>query len=231
MYQFEWASQADIVRSLQKDRVYVDRMVKIIEDICVKVRGAHFNASIQQEVVLCANTIYLLFSSVFGDRTLGQEYCELQQVTGSMHQAARILHRFILTILQAMIPYLYSLFYQQDNRGQIGRLVRLMKQYGINPQLAPDILGKLFLLLFYFDGQYYEAAKRIAGVREQHIGSTTNKKPYYGALGFVLAVQLILNFIAVAKKSNSGTDTENERERNGRTPNSQKQTTRPRAPL
>ncbi|MCO5550169.1 hypothetical protein L7F22_003651 [Adiantum nelumboides] len=46
------------------------------------------------------------------------------------------------------------------------------------------------LMLFYFEGVYYQLSKRVAGVRYIHMGKLFYKKPKYHMLGMFLLIQL-----------------------------------------
>lgn len=55
------------------------------------------------------------------------------------------------------------------------------------------IASQLHLALFYVFGLYYEVPKRLSGVQYAHIGASTTQRRYFGAMGVLLLVQVLVN--------------------------------------
>lgn len=55
------------------------------------------------------------------------------------------------------------------------------------------IASQLHLAVFYIFGLYYEVPKRLGGVQYAHIGATTAQRRYFGAMGVLLLVQVLVN--------------------------------------
>lgn len=55
------------------------------------------------------------------------------------------------------------------------------------------LASQLHLALFYIFGRYYEVPKRLSGVQHVHIGASTMQRRYFGAMGILLLVQVVVN--------------------------------------
>eukprot|EP01025_Chloroclados_australasicus_P016000 TRINITY_DN17819_c0_g1_i1.p1 TRINITY_DN17819_c0_g1~~TRINITY_DN17819_c0_g1_i1.p1 ORF type:complete len:287 (+),score=23.10 TRINITY_DN17819_c0_g1_i1:280-1140(+) len=192
MSSFELASQVDILRAVQKDALFSTRLTSKVLDVCDKLCGPHLGNNYLQEVVQLSKGLYTLFTNVINYSSLGEEYCGIIQVQGNAKESLPTTYRLYSCILQTIFSYTYSVLDEQNLRGVASKIVAKSKELGVDIQMLNSILAKSFLALFYFEGKYYDLAKRILGVQLQQTRRSIGNKPYYGALAFVLMLQILL---------------------------------------
>jgi hypothetical protein len=85
-------------------------------------------------------------------QTLGEEYCDLVQVTALHNVPPSTKQRLLSMVLYLVLPY---------------RLPRLVRQLSTTvPRLANAIafIERLHLAMFFFGGTYYHMSKRVASI-------------------------------------------------------------------
>ncbi|CAG8568190.1 5323_t:CDS:2 [Ambispora gerdemannii] len=209
---FPYAAQPDIIRANQKDVYYQRVLEEQITNIFRQFFGTRRQHQYQKEVVLISDSFYYCLTTLLGTQTLGEEYCDILQISESTGKFPIVQKRAWLIFWHVILPYLY-------NRGTV-ELRRLTKPTW--REMADEKIGKtsnrttlrkfvhkllpkiqqfftthvhtFHLAIFYFFGAYYGFSKRITGIRyiftrqlalhERRIG--------YEVLGFLLVIQLLI---------------------------------------
>ena len=79
----EFAGMPDQIMAMQKDVTFTNELQKNFADMLEKIVGEGVVANFLPEVNFFGNLIYFMFTTGIGAQTLGEEYCDLQQVVVS----------------------------------------------------------------------------------------------------------------------------------------------------
>lgn len=167
-----------------------------------------------------SHTLYYVANTLRGIQTLGEEYCDINQIHAETEGSPHIGRRVALIIFQVFLPYFFDLWMHRIGRIQfpsvesekkeateetawerVRRRFLAFVQKHIGPRLKPtkEYLEKLHLALFYWNGNYYEFAKRL--VRTRYIVS----RPFdelqikLNFLGVLIFLQLIYHTFSFIK--------------------------------
>ncbi|EGO52537.1 hypothetical protein NEUTE1DRAFT_72255 [Neurospora tetrasperma FGSC 2508] len=77
---YPFAAAPDIIRAHQKDAYFQGVLTNQLTDLHRRVRGARSAHSWATETRTAADLLYLCLTTLLGNRTLGEEYCDLVQV-------------------------------------------------------------------------------------------------------------------------------------------------------
>ncbi|EGS19051.1 putative peroxin-10 protein [Thermochaetoides thermophila DSM 1495] len=77
---YPFAAAPDIIRAHQKDAYFQGVLANQLSDLHRRLRGARAAHSWATETRALADALYLCLTTLIGNRTLGEEYCDLVQV-------------------------------------------------------------------------------------------------------------------------------------------------------
>ncbi|KAK4181266.1 Pex12 amino terminal region-domain-containing protein [Triangularia setosa] len=80
---YPYAAAPDIIRAHQKDVYFQGLLTNQISDLHRRLRGARSAHSWATETRTVGDALYLCLTTLIGNRTLGEEYCDLVQVEAS----------------------------------------------------------------------------------------------------------------------------------------------------
>ena len=204
------AGASELVRSNQKDIYYVSNISHLASEIAKGlVRPANW-IRYQNELQLVAELIYFGFTTIYGNQTLGEEYCSSILVGQSQrpYVAANFIRRLIGILLQVGGAYTFRkwllwLNTRIDARDLSFNLAEhhyhtLAKATALCETIF-DFMSQFHLALFYAHGAFYHIAKRLTGLRYVMLRygvpeSITQSSPYK-YLGWIMSVQLIIKII------------------------------------
>jgi peroxin-10 len=211
-YTYPFAASPDIIRSNQKDAYFQGHLLEQLSSILRQLYGARFAHTYTSEVRTAADLLYLSLTTLVGNRTLGEEYCDIVQVeddTGRLPSVARRSGYILATIL---LPYGLNrilpafrrrirakleatLKHKTKSKHQNPTFSRKLQSYvltNLDTLTSPSPVYALSLAIFYFSGAYYHLGKRLWGLRyvftrtvepsEQRVG--------YEVLGVLLILQM-----------------------------------------
>ncbi|CAI6342014.1 unnamed protein product [Periconia digitata] len=81
-YTYPFATSPDIIRSHQKDAYFSGVLLEQLSTILRKVKGARYAHTYTSETRIASELLYLGLTTLIGNRTLGEEYCDIVQVEG-----------------------------------------------------------------------------------------------------------------------------------------------------
>uniref|UniRef100_A0A7S3R508 RING-type E3 ubiquitin transferase n=1 Tax=Dunaliella tertiolecta TaxID=3047 RepID=A0A7S3R508_DUNTE len=96
------ASPPDIIRGVQKDDIYSNQLHDGCQDLAQRVLGVFPALQYEREVRLLAQLLYHGVTTGAGLQTLGEEYCNMMQVTRDGQLLSRQ-HRSTLVLLQSLV--------------------------------------------------------------------------------------------------------------------------------
>ena len=171
------AGAPELVRSNQKDRFYTNYVNGLLSDISRQVLPFRLWLQWQREFQLVAELGYYGLTTVFGNQTLGEEYCSTVQVTessSSQYTVPHFVRRTLAILLQTVGPYAIEKSLEILYRRIQSRSVPLdlsRRQYDTLEKIVgfvDDIFttcARLHLAFFYIQGLFYHFGKRVAHIR------------------------------------------------------------------
>ncbi|KAM0280355.1 hypothetical protein ACHAQH_004068 [Verticillium albo-atrum] len=227
-FPYPYAAAPDIIRAHQKDAYFKGTLSNTLSDIHRRILGARSAHAHLPTTRAFAETLYLSLTTLVGNRTLGEEYCDVIQIDTSRHGAARlpaISRRAAYILASVLIPhfgaralpslrnrlrlYLEGRLHTAENRGRKrdAAVCRyLLTHLQTYTSAAP--LHALTLATFYFSGTYYELAKRLLGLRyifTRTVPSTPDRAGYE-LLGLLLVIQLAVQSYLHIRQTLSSAD-------------------------
>jgi len=100
------AGQPDIIRALQKDDYHVSVFQEQCRDLVSNLFGRRGDRWCD-EVSVLASVAYFSFTTLTGRSTLGEEYCDIRQVTGNQYLPS-LPRRSAFVLLRNVFPYVYQ---------------------------------------------------------------------------------------------------------------------------
>ncbi|KAG6040235.1 hypothetical protein E4U41_001171 [Claviceps citrina] len=208
---YPFATAPDIVRAHQKDAYFTGYLTNTITDLHRRLFGARSAHALAPDLRYLANLIYFCLTTLPGNRTLGEEYCDLVQVEYPRGRLPDVSKRTTYIAGTIILPYLVSRTLPQLRKRIHGliqrRLDKLRKrgkqesreartwQYIANhlsslTSAAP--IQAVTLALFYFNGTYYELTKRLLALRYVFTRTVPEspERGGYEVLGILLVIQL-----------------------------------------
>ena len=105
-YAFPYAASPDIIRSQQKDAYFQAVLSEQLSNLLRKLYGARVLHNYAAEARTAADLLYLALTTLIGNRTLGEEYCDIVQVEGDgASKLPRPKLRAVLLALHIILPY------------------------------------------------------------------------------------------------------------------------------
>ncbi|KAF4781676.1 Pex2/Pex12 amino terminal region [Colletotrichum scovillei] len=203
---YPYASAPDIIRAHQKDAYYkghLSNTLTSLHRLLLGARSAHSATALHR---LLADTLYLGLTTLPGNRTLGEEYCDLVQLhvgaagddtddpSGALPTLAR---RASYIATSVLLPYVAGRALP-TLRARLRTL--LEPKDAIKAYLATNLpsltsaapIHAATLAIFYFTGTYYELAKRVLGLRYVFTRRVPDSpdRAGYEVLGVLLVAQL-----------------------------------------
>ena len=208
-FAYPFAAAPDIIRSHQKDAYFQGALSNHISTLLRSWKGQRFAHGWSTETSTFADLLYLSLTTLIGNRTLGEEYCDIVQIEDDTLKLPSIARRAGYILSAILLPYGLSKIlpaFRAKLRHRLERNLRRMAKNGrtdslnfrlqtyihshLNTLTSPSPIHALTLTIFYFTGSYYELSKRIWGLRYIF---TKAMQPSDARIGYeVLGVLLVL---------------------------------------
>jgi len=210
-YNYPFAAAPDIIRSHQKDAYFEGILLNHLSNLLRRLYGSRFLHTYTTEARTFSELLYLGLTTFIGNRTLGEEYCDIIQIEDDTLKLPAISRRagYILTAI--LLPYSLTKIlpsFRTRIRSKLESNLRRMtrqsqqKSYSYRFQsyllthlstiTSPSPIHALTLTIFYFSGSYYQLSKRIFGLRyifTKRIGPS-EARVGYEVLGVLLLLQM-----------------------------------------
>lgn len=230
-YSYPFAAAPDIIRSNQKDAYFQGLLLEQVSGILRQLKGARFAHNYTTEARTFAELLYLGLTTFIGNRTLGEEYCDIVQIDDVSRRLPSIAQRSGYILSSVLIPYglnkILPAFRKRlrvkleaslkrsskKNAKQISPRVRRFQQYlldHLDAITSPSPLYALSLATFYFSGAYYHLGKRIWNLR--YIFTRTiepsEQRVGYEVLGVLLVLQMAVQaYLHIHNTATAGSTT------------------------
>lgn len=89
-FSYPHASAPDIIRSHQKDTYFQSQLSTHLTSVLRSIRGARFTHTYATDLRTLADLLYLCLTTLLGNRTLGEEYCDIVQLSEAPSSGGRL---------------------------------------------------------------------------------------------------------------------------------------------
>lgn len=216
-YSYPYADSPSIIRSNQKDLAITTDLHTQLTDLLRRLYGTRFVHSHDTLLRTFTELLYLSLTTWIGNRTLGEEYCDIYQIEAGPASKLPSLRRRTGYILSAvLLPYglgkilprlrsrirsrleaavARTLKDKDDANG--GRRKRKIQEYllrHLNTITSTSPVYALTLAVFYFSGSYYHLSKRLFGLRYVFSKRVppSEQRAGYEVLGVLLVLQMVV---------------------------------------
>ncbi|GAB1735487.1 hypothetical protein NU219Hw_g3115t1 [Hortaea werneckii] len=218
-FSYPWAAAPDIIRSNQKDAYFQSVLLTQLSGVIRSLYGARTAHNWTNEARTFTELLYLGLTTFVGNRTLGEEYCDIVQVEDDTHRLPSIGRRAGYILSSVLLPYALNRFLPAFRRRIRGKLESsLRKQHRrrassptrskqpptrsfqiqeyvlkhLDTITSPAPVYALSLAIFYFSGAYYQLSKRLAGLRYIFTRKLEagEQRAGYEVLGILLVLQM-----------------------------------------
>ncbi|EDO16781.1 hypothetical protein Kpol_526p34 [Vanderwaltozyma polyspora DSM 70294] len=169
-YLLEVADAPSIVQSHQKDEQIYSSVVQRLEHVLTNFKGQSFVNSYSNEISIASRVLYLAFTTLKGDPTLGEEYTDLVYVNRTGTDLVQKYKKLLFVLSYSVGPYISKKLYtkwslRNTDSHSNGDAGNSSGDASISYKELLDKISSVHLMLFYFSGAYYEISKRIFGLR------------------------------------------------------------------
>lgn len=208
------AGAPELVRSNQKDRLCTEQLTSLLSDISRQALPLRLWLRWQREFQLLAELGYYSLTTVLGNQTLGEEYCNMIQVTplsptNGQYLSPGFVKRTLPIIVQTFGVYIIEntleVLYKRIRDRNLGSLELSERSYEILERIVETVedifsgASLLHLALFYIHGLFYHFGKRIVSVKYLMVRysdpqAQTGSSPMniYRALGWMIIIQILM---------------------------------------
>lgn len=213
------AGAPELVKCNQKDKFYTEHLTSLLSDITRQTLPLRLWLQWQRELQLLAELGYYGLTTVIGNQSLGEEYCNVVQVgpfQNSRWVPAGFGRRLLAILLQTVGVYavekgLETLHRRVRDRALGPRLSE--REYNVLESALGALedfvsgVSRLHLALFYIYGLYYYLGKRLAAVKYLMIrystgqGQELSSLGTYRVLGWLSLVQITIQVMKFLYKA------------------------------
>lgn len=197
-------SALQIIQCIQKDEVFINTLNESVNDCLKNLIGIRRWIQHQNLISGCNKFLYYFLTTVLGNQTLGEEYCNLILVTPS------------LSIPSLNKRLLLSLSYSFDTLlidKSIWLLSRILLQYyscdftqlKSSFELFLDLFRKLNICSSFFNGTYIDLAKYILSIKYLSVNqrkATNLNDVSLKIVGYLSIIEIILSLVVHFKLMN-----------------------------
>lgn len=102
---YPFATSPDIIRSHEKDIFQISSLVNQVQSIVRSLRGARFAHTHSDAIKYLTEILYFSLTTLIGNRTLGEEYCDLVQLEDDTLRLPSIARRVGYIISAILVPW------------------------------------------------------------------------------------------------------------------------------
>jgi peroxin-10 len=210
-FNYPFAAAPDIIRAHQKDAYFEGILLNHLSNLLRRLYGARFLHTYTSEARTFSELLYLGLTTFIGNRTLGEEYCDIVQIEDDTLKLPAIGRRAGYILTSILLPYSltkalpgFRARIRSKLEANLRRMTRKKEQTSTSYKLqsyflthlstitSPSPIHALTLTVFYFSGAYYQLSKRIWGLRyifTKRI-APSEARVGYEVLGVLLVLQM-----------------------------------------
>ncbi|KUJ22886.1 uncharacterized protein LY89DRAFT_313281 [Mollisia scopiformis] len=210
-FNYPFAAAPDIIRAHQKDAYFEGVLLNHLSNLLRRLYGARFLHTYTSEARTFSELLYLGLTTFIGNRTLGEEYCDIIQIEDDTLKLPAIERRAGYILTSILLPYSLTKVLPGFRSRIRNKLEANLRRMGRNKQTttrsyqiqayilehlstitSPSPIHALTLTIFYFSGAYYQLSKRLWGLRyifTKRI-APSEARVGYEVLGVLLVLQM-----------------------------------------
>ena len=224
--EYPFASSPDIIRTHQKDVYYTSSIQAQASTILRSLLGARFAHQYSLATSQLSELLYLALTTLIGNRTLGEEYCDVIQVEDDTLRLPHLGRRlgyissivFAPWILGKSLPALrrklrakleHNVERARSQQSKLSSRSFKIQSYILEhldslTSLTP--VYALSLAVFYFTGAYYHISKRLWGLRYIFTRRVrpSEQREGYEVLGVLMALQMVVQSVMHVRGTMAG---------------------------
>ncbi|CZT18470.1 related to C3HC4 zinc-binding integral peroxisomal membrane protein [Ramularia collo-cygni] len=220
-FNYPYAAAPDIIRSNQKDAYFQSVLLTQLSAVIRSIYGTRAEHKWNSEASVFTEMLYLGLTTFLGNRTLGEEYCDIVQIETDTHRLPSLIRRSGYILSSVLLPYILTRFLPAFRKRLRAKLeVKLRKAHhrrvsspsrmknpptkraqfqdyvlkNIDTLTSPAPVYAVSLAIFYFSGAYYQLSKRLFGLRYVFTRKLeeSDQRAGYEVLGVLLVVQMVV---------------------------------------
>ena len=217
-YHYPFAAAPDIIRANQKDTYFQGVLLEQFSAILRKLYGSRFAQTHTVEARTFTELLYLALTTLVGNRTLGEEYCNIIQISNASRRLPALGRRAGYILSSVLLPYSLARLlpalrarvrlkleaslrrkaardrHRSSSSASFSARDRLQAYIleNLSTITSPSPVYALTLSLFYFTGSYYHLSKRLFGLRYVFTKrlAASEQRVGYEVLGVLLVLQM-----------------------------------------
>lgn len=219
---YPFATAPDIIRSHQKDTYFQSILHEQLSTLLRRLHGSRVEHAYISESRTFSELLYLGLTTLVGNRTLGEEYCDIIQVDATDLRLPRGSSRAGYILGSVLLPYSltkglprvrglirarleanldngqkhYESGASRKKATSFWKLLQLYILTNLSTLTSPSPIYTLALSTFYFSGSYYHLSKLIFGLRyifpKKLLQEQQHGRGGYEVLGVLLAIQMLV---------------------------------------
>ena len=213
-YNYPFAAAPDIIRSNQKDTYFQGTLYEQLSSIIRRLYGVRFAHKYNSEARTFTELLYLGLTTLIGNRTLGEEYCDILHISDDTFRFPNVGRRAGYILSAILLPYILTKLLpafrtrlrlrleanlrrrhaKKDHNKTFATRFQTYLLTHLSTITSPSPIHALTLTVFYFNASYYHLSKRLFALRyiftkrippsEQRVG--------YEVLGVLLVLQMVV---------------------------------------
>ncbi|CAF9915333.1 MAG: hypothetical protein GOMPHAMPRED_000705 [Gomphillus americanus] len=206
---YPYAAAPDIIRSAEKDKYFQSVLLQHLSNVLRKLYGSRYLHIHSSGLTTFTELLYFCSTTLIGNRTLGEEYCDIVQVEEKGFKRPGLLQRSGFIISSILLPYfagkavprikpyieqrLQAGLREGDEKRSSAQPIRRYLLNNLDTIMSPSLIYGIGLAVFYFTGSYYHLSKRLFKLRYvfTRIEKNTDEQISYEVLGALLTIQMI----------------------------------------
>ncbi|RMD41393.1 hypothetical protein DV735_g3763, partial [Chaetothyriales sp. CBS 134920] len=222
---FPFATSPDIIRTHEKDAYMSSTLATEAQGIVRSLLGVRFAHKHSAATSHLSELLYLCLTTLLGNRTLGEEYCDVVQVDANTLRAPILPQRvsYILSVvftpwvlgltlpalrrrLRAKLEHNLGRFKARLNPAEKAPLSYRIQEYVLTHLDSLTSISPIYaisLATFYFTGSFYHISKRLTNMRYIFTKQIADgeQRESYEVLGVLMVAQLAVQFALHIKET------------------------------
>lgn len=210
LYNYPFAAAPDIIRANQKDTYFQGVLLDQLSNILRKLYGSRFAHNYNSEARTFTELLYFGLTTLVGNRTLGEEYCDIIQISDTSLRLPSFYRRASYILSTVLLPYTLTKFLpafrnrvrlklesnlRQKSNVSNASFTQLLQSYllkNLSSITSASPIYALTLSIFYFTGSFYHLSKRLVGLRYIFTKrpAPSDQRVSYEVLGVLLVLQI-----------------------------------------
>eukprot|EP00164_Ancoracysta_twista_P004557 GFYU01006147.1.p1 GENE.GFYU01006147.1~~GFYU01006147.1.p1 ORF type:complete len:341 (+),score=59.23 GFYU01006147.1:106-1128(+) len=206
---FPLAGQPEILRAAEKDEYYIHELDDDLVDVLNRIFGSQRTNAWSSEIFQLARGLYVASTSACNRTTMGEEYCDIVQVTGEGEQPA-VPRRLFYFVLEVIVPYYVDRLMRKYGR-KLREKLEENPRYHLLAELVPtwqslsQFIQRTHLTFFYLANSathpaFYSISKRNAGIQYVFNRSMKDARSSYAILGIFMLMQFSVSALVVGSR-------------------------------